>query len=79
MSSLIEQALEHWPYVAPLLSKIESDAEYDLRVEDLDELLAIVGDDDEHPLARLVSLVGDVVEAYDQVRYPVIQDGVEGQ
>ena len=75
MSELIKQACEHWRYVAPLLSKPTNDNDYDSLVEALDELLALVGDDEDHPLAGLASRVGDMIEAYDELRRPLPKAG----
>ena len=53
MSALVERVSEHWTHVAPLLAMPANEAEYDRLVEQLDEILAEVGDDEEHPLALL--------------------------
>jgi HTH-type transcriptional regulator/antitoxin HigA len=75
MSDLIKQACEHWRYVAPLLSKPTNQDDYDALVEALDELLGLVGDDEDHPLAGLASLVGDMIEAYDELHWPLPEIG----
>lgn len=75
MSELIKQACEHWRYVAPLLSKPTSEDDYDALVEASDELLALVGADEDHPLAGLASRVGDMIEAYDELRRPLPKAG----
>ena len=78
MSALIKQACEHWRYVAPLLNKPANEEDYDALVEALDELMVIVGDDEDHPLANLVSHMGDMLEAYDEVHRPLPKaSGVE--
>jgi len=78
MSALIKQASEHWRYVAPLLSKPANEDDYDALVEALDELLSIVGDDEDHPLASLASHIGDLLEAYDDAHRPMPKgSGVE--
>jgi len=78
MSALIKQACEHWHYVAPLLTKPTSEDAYDALVEALDELLSVVGDDEDHPLATLASQLGDMIEAYDDLHRPLPKvDGVE--
>jgi HTH-type transcriptional regulator/antitoxin HigA len=78
MSALIKQACEHWRYVAPLLNKPTSEDDYDALVEALDELLSVVGDDEDHPLASLVSQLGDMIEAYDELHRPLPKvSGVE--
>jgi HTH-type transcriptional regulator/antitoxin HigA len=71
MSSLIEQAREHWRYVAPLLSKPDNEEDYDALAEAQDELLLIVGEDETHPLASLASHIGDLLEAYDEAHRPM--------
>lgn len=78
MSALIKQASEHWRYVAPLLTRPANEDDYDALVEALDKLLAIVGDDEEHPLATLASHMGDLIEAYDEAHRPMPKvSGVE--
>ncbi|SFB59432.1 helix-turn-helix domain-containing protein [Azotobacter beijerinckii] len=78
MSALIKQASEHWRYVAPLLARPANEDDYDALVEALDELLAIVGDDENHPLATLASHMGDLIEAYDEAHRPMPKvSGVE--
>ena len=75
MSALIKQACEHWRYVTPLLSKPTSEDDYDALVEALDELLTVVGDDEDHPLASLASQLGDMIEAYDELHRPLPKVG----
>lgn len=78
MSALIEQACEHWRYVAPLLRKPANEEDYDALVEAMDELLAIVGDDEDHPLTSLASHLGDMLLAYDETHRPLPKaSGVE--
>nr|WP_298414378.1 helix-turn-helix domain-containing protein [uncultured Halomonas sp.] len=71
MSALIQQAVAHWHFVAPLLDKPSTEADYDALVEALDEVLALVGDDEHHPLASLASHMGDLLEAYDHAHRPM--------
>ena len=73
MSALIKQASKHWQYVAPLLTKPANEDDYDALVAALDEILAIVGDDEDHPLASLASNMGDLLEAYDEANRPMPQ------
>ncbi|MGC5699928.1 transcriptional regulator [Pseudomonas sp. NFXW11] len=71
MSALIEQAAEHWQFVAPLLRKPKSEADYDRLVQALDELLDLTGDNEEHPLNDLLEIIGDWIEAYDLEHRPI--------
>ena len=71
MNAILDQATMHWAYIAPLLSEPESEADYDTKVEALDELLDMVGDDENHPLAGLAARLGDIIEAYDEGHRPM--------
>ncbi|CAM3332544.1 helix-turn-helix domain-containing protein [Halomonas lysinitropha] len=71
MTSIVQQAAAHWRFVAPLLNAPETEDDYDPLVAALDELLQLVGDDEEHPLASLASHMGDLVEEYDETRHPM--------
>ena len=71
MNALLDQAAQHWSYIAPLLSEPTNDDEYDAKVKALDELLDTVGDDENHPLAGLMARLGDVIEAYDEQHRPM--------
>ena len=71
MNALLDEAKKHWSHVAPLLQMPENDDEYDAKVEALDDILEIVGDDEDHVLASLASRLGDLIEAYDEEHRPM--------
>jgi HTH-type transcriptional regulator/antitoxin HigA len=71
MSALVKLVSEHWAHVAPLLAMPTNEVEYDRLVGQLDEILAEVGDDEDHPLALLASRMGDLIEAYDEENRPM--------
>lgn len=78
MSVLVERAVEHWEFISPLLRKPDSEADYDVLVNALNELLDIVGENEAHPLMGLVDILGDWIEAYDIEHWPVPEvTGVE--
>ncbi len=56
--------------VAPV-SHIESESDYEQVTALLNNLLDIVLDDASHPLSSLVSVVGDLIEAYEIDHEPV--------
>jgi HTH-type transcriptional regulator/antitoxin HigA len=63
--AMIETAIQHWPYVAPLLNVPQNEAEYDVLVEALDQVQEITGYDNNHPLDGLVNVMAALIEAYD--------------
>ena len=71
MNAMIKQAVDHWHYVAPLLSKPENEDDFHTLVEALDELLDTVGDDESHPLMGLIHQLGDLVSDYENEHLPM--------
>ncbi|MGH8523312.1 MAG: transcriptional regulator, XRE family protein [Gammaproteobacteria bacterium] len=53
------------------LAHIESEADYEKATTLLNNLLDVVRDDAGHPLYSLVSVVGDLIEAYEIDHEPV--------
>lgn len=71
MNAMIKQAVDHWRYVAPLLSKPETVEDYEALTEALDELVDIVGDDEGHPLSGLMHQLGTLVFEYENEHLPM--------
>ena len=71
MNAQLDNGLAHWRYVAPLLTLIDNDADYQARVESLDAILDAGGADESHPLATLAAMVGERVADYEARRYPM--------
>lgn len=71
MNAVVQQAIEHWQFIAPILTAPNDEKEYRTLVATLDDLLDIVGDDEQHPLSSLVDRVGDLVSSYEMVHYPM--------
>lgn len=77
MNDNLKLAVEHWDFVSPLLTKPQSEADYDALARALDELLDIVGEDETHPFMGLVDIIGDWIEAYDEHRPMPVASGVD--
>ena len=63
-----------WPSVSRALRVPHSDDEYRDAVKLLDALVDEVGEDETHPLASLMELVGVLVERYEDEHVPEITD-----
>jgi HTH-type transcriptional regulator/antitoxin HigA len=61
----IRQAEHIWPPVAKLVSVPRNDEDYARLVELLDQLVDYVGEDEEHPLASLMDVIGVLIENYE--------------
>jgi HTH-type transcriptional regulator/antitoxin HigA len=73
MNALVKQAIEHWQFVAPILTKPTNEIEYDALVNAMDDLLDVAGDDESHPLSGLIDYMGDLVSDYEQRLHPIAQ------
>ena len=65
MNARLKVAIQHWSYVAPLLQSARNAKEYADLVEALDAALDAGGADENHPLARLVGYLGELVAEYE--------------
>ncbi len=74
LAKIIQQAEVTWPSIQHILYVPHSDAEYERLVEVLDELIDQVGEDEAHPLASLVEVLGVLIERYEDEHVPEITD-----
>lgn len=58
-------AIEHWAFIAPLFQIPHDEASYQELVDVLDTVLDEGGADENHPLASLANLLGDLIEGYE--------------
>ena len=63
----VEKLVPVWQALrsAAPVSHIESESDYDQTTSFLNNLLDLVRDDADHPLYSLISVVGDLIEAYE--------------
>jgi HTH-type transcriptional regulator/antitoxin HigA len=59
-----------WPMLAEVLFVPHTDTEYQRLVALLDTLVDLVGEEEEHPLASLMEVVGVLVERYEDEHVP---------
>jgi HTH-type transcriptional regulator/antitoxin HigA len=64
-TSEMETVEQVWPSLAPLLFVPHTEREYDRLVQMLDTLIDVVGEDEEHPLASLMEIIGVLIEKYE--------------
>jgi HTH-type transcriptional regulator / antitoxin HigA len=63
-----------WPELAPVVSVPHNEAEYQRLVEVLDTLIDQVGEDEEHPLASLMEVIGVLIEKYEDEYVPELSE-----
>ncbi len=65
VATMVQEAAEHWPHVAPLLVAPQTKKQYERLVAALDKVLDAGGADEGHVLAGLADCMGDLVAAYE--------------
>lgn len=74
----LSQAIKHWHYIAPIAQYPQHEEQFNELVSELDELLEIVGDNEQHPLIGLVDMVGQLVASYEEAQFRDQQPSIKG-
>jgi HTH-type transcriptional regulator/antitoxin HigA len=69
-TSEMETVEQVWPSLAPLLFVPHTEREYDRLVQMLDSLIDVVGEDETHPLASFMEVIGVLIEKYEDEHVP---------
>lgn len=69
-TSEMETVEQVWPALAPLLFVPHTEYEYDRLVQMLDTLIDVVGENESHPLASLMEIIGVLIEKYEDDQVP---------
>lgn len=77
MSKVIREIQPYWTVVRPYLS-IRDEEDYDRAIEQMNEMIDIVGADEDHPMCEFLDTLGTLIHAYEEEHYPMPQArGVE--
>lgn len=66
----LERAFAAWPQVEPALHVPRNDREYRQLVKLLDRLIDEVGEDEDHPLASMMEVIGVLIEKFEEEHVP---------
>ncbi len=61
MHQQLSEAIKYWSHIAPVVKQPKNKKEYYHLVSQLDELLDIVGDDENHRLMGLVDAISSLI------------------
>lgn len=61
----IQQAAPHWTEVSKVLYYPHTEKDYEEAVRLLDNLIDTIGEDETHPLASLMEILGVLIEKYE--------------
>lgn len=70
MSMRIREIQPHWTVIRPYLS-IRNEEDYDRAIEQMNELVDIVGTDEDHPMYEFLDTLGTLIHAYEEKNYPM--------
>jgi HTH-type transcriptional regulator / antitoxin HigA len=66
----INQAITNWTNLSSSIFVPRSESEYESLVELLDRLIDQVGEDETHPLASMMDVIGALIENYETANVP---------
>ena len=65
MTKTLKASLDHWSELSAAIFVPHTDAEYERLAALLDDLVDEVGNDESHPLASLMEIIGLLIEKYE--------------
>jgi HTH-type transcriptional regulator/antitoxin HigA len=74
LDAKIQKATPHWKEVSKVLYYPHNEKEYNEAVRLLDSLIDTVGEDENHPLASLMEILGLLIEKYEDEHVPEITE-----
>jgi HTH-type transcriptional regulator / antitoxin HigA len=69
----IEKVTKAWPPISQAVRVPHNEVDYNELVELLDSVTDVVGEDENHPLASLMDVLGVLIEKYEDERIPELQ------
>ena len=74
MEAKIQTAQDIWPMLTPVVFVPHAESEYQRLVAVLDDLIDVVGENENHPLASLMEVVGVLIEQYEAEHIPELTE-----
>lgn len=74
MEATIQTTQDVWPMLTPIVFVPHTESEYQRLVAVLDDLIDVVGEDENHPLASLMEVIGVLIEKYETERVPELTE-----
>lgn len=72
MRQQLTKAIKYWHHIAPVVKYPQTDQDFNLLVTELDELLEIVGNNENHQLMGLVDLISNLISSYEEEHSPPV-------
>ena len=70
----VQTAQNVWPMLTEVVFVPHAQSEYQRLTEVLDNLIDVVGEDENHPLASLMEVIGVLIEKYEDEHVPELTE-----
>ena len=70
----IQTAQDIWPVLNPVVFVPHEESEYQRLVAILDDLIDVVGENENHPLASMMEVIGVLIEKYEEENVPELTE-----
>ncbi|MDE0327203.1 MAG: hypothetical protein OXN27_25030 [Candidatus Poribacteria bacterium] len=70
----VQTAQNVWPMLTEVVFVPHAQSEYQRLTEVLDNLIDVVGEDEDHPLASLMEVIGILIEKYEDEHVPELTE-----
>lgn len=70
MDTTLTQVIRNWHYVEPFIKEPQNAEDHEWLIQQLDALLDIVRNNEDHPLIGLVDIISNHIEAYEEAHAP---------
>lgn len=71
MRQQLAEAIKYWSHIAPIVKYPKNKKEFNNLVTQLDELLEIVGNDENHRLMGLVDAISNLISSYEEEHFKI--------
>lgn len=70
----VQTAQNVWPMLTEVVFVPHAQSEYQRLTQVLDNLIDVVGEDEDHPLASLMEVIGVLIEKYEDEHVPELRE-----
>lgn len=70
----VQTAQNVWPMLTEVVFVPQAQSEYQRLTEVLDNLIDVVGEDEDHPLVSLMEVIGVLIEKYEDEHVPELTE-----
>ena len=66
MNRQLNKVIKHWSYISPIFGEPKTKKQYHLLLKQWEELVELIGDDENHKLVGLLDVISYFLEQYNQ-------------